>query len=409
MRMRVLHCIPTLDQGGAEKLLLDLVGQDEDSDHIVVKLCRGRHFFDDRMQADIFTVGMPRSLATIALLPWSAIQFVKFLRAHRPNVVVGWHYYGAIFASLGSLLRIPVIWSIHNTADIDQPSALRPWTRLACWLCSLLSHVSPTLIHYCSEQGRTTHEALCFARAKARVVYNGVDVFRFSIGTSGSHESSPTENDTVAHSSTFAPQEGSPPPVIGCLARFHPSKDHGTLLRAAAILKESGRKFKLLLAGQGCDLDNKKLARLVKKNGLADIVTCLGAVKDTAELYRRLDLVVLCSSSGESMPMTVLEALASGKSAVVTDVGAAKSVLGEFGFVAPPGRPVELAALIERAVWQDRDLKDRARLLAPSYVAEHYSLSVCTRRWQKLIAEAASPTIVPNGQSEAVKVSGRPR
>ena len=409
MRTRVLHCIPTLDQGGAEKLLLDLVREDKDSDHIVVKLCRGRHFFDDRLQAEIFTVGMPRSLATIALLPWFATQFVRMLRAHRPDVVVGWHYYGAVFASLASLLRIPVIWSIHNTVDIDQSSTLKPSTRLACWLCSKLSHVSPTLIHYCSDEGRRTHEALWFAKAKARVVYNGVDVLRFSIGTYGSDESTHAENNSVAQSLTFAPQESSPPPVIGCLAKFHPSKDHGTLLRAAAMLKESGRKFELLLAGQGCDPDNKKLVSLVKNNNLEDVVSCLGAVKDTAELYRRLDLVVLCSSSGESMPMTVLEALASGKSAVVTDVGAAKSVLGEFGYVAPPGRPVELAALMERAVWHDRDLKDRARLLAPRYVSEYYSLNACTRRWQKLIAEAVSPTIVPGGQSEAAKVSGRPR
>jgi hypothetical protein len=106
--MRVLHCIPTHDQGGAEKLLLDLIREGK-SDDIIVKLCRGPHFFDDRSQANIFTLGMSRSLLDIVLLPWSAFQFIRLLLAHRPDVLLGWHYYGAIFASLGSLLRIPVI------------------------------------------------------------------------------------------------------------------------------------------------------------------------------------------------------------------------------------------------------------------------------------------------------------
>lgn len=165
----------------------------------------------------------------------------------------------------------------------------------------------------------------------------------------------------------FAASNESPtehnPPFLLCVARLHPVKGHEVLLRAFKIVKESDHTgCQLYLAGGGeLQVD---LQRQISELGLTDSVRLLGSVK-RAELTRlnRSALFSVLASHSEGLPLTIIEAFATGKTAVATDVGGMKEVVedGITGLLAPPNNPQVFA---ERILWLMSHPQDRERMEA---------------------------------------------
>src|SRR5690606_37838342 len=88
------------------------------------------------------------------------------------------------------------------------------------------------------------------------------------------------------------------------------------------------------------------LEDLAARLGVRDIVRLLGRRLDVPDLIARSRLVVL-TSDGEGTPNVIMEAMASGRPVVATDVGDVARIVqhGETGFVVPPE---DAGALVER-------------------------------------------------------------
>lgn len=132
-------------------------------------------------------------------------------------------------------------------------------------------------------------------RAGVHYVPNGIDLTRFFPGSP----------------SPEPPGE----PVIGCVAALRSEKNLARLLHAAHRLAATLR-FRLVIVGEGPE--RPALTALARSLGLA--VEFRGEVSDPAPLYRGFDVFAL-SSDTEQMPLSVLEAMASGLPVVSTDVG----------------------------------------------------------------------------------------
>jgi glycosyltransferase involved in cell wall biosynthesis len=148
-------------------------------------------------------------------------------------------------------------------------------------------------------------------------------------------------------------------PVIGCVARWDPLKDHANLLRAVAALVRDGRDagLRCVLVGRGMTIDNPELMALVDKLGLRERLVLAGPSDDVPAVMNGLDLHVL-SSCAEGFPNVVAEAMACGVYCVVTDVGDAAYIVGDTGVVVPPEQPEALARGIETAL---RDVASRGQ------------------------------------------------
>jgi glycosyltransferase involved in cell wall biosynthesis len=150
-------------------------------------------------------------------------------------------------------------------------------------------------------------------------------------------------------------------PVIGCVARWDPLKDHANLLRAVAALVRDGRDggLRCVLVGRGMTADNPELMALVDKLDLRERLVLAGPSDDVPAVMNGLDLHVL-SSCAEGFPNVVAEAMACGAYCVATDVGDAAYIIGDTGVVVPPEQPEALARGIESAL-REVALRGRSR------------------------------------------------
>jgi len=155
--------------------------------------------------------------------------------------------------------------------------------------------------------------------ARLRRIPNGVDLARFAAAR--------------------APHDG--PVVIGTVAALRAEKNIARLIRALARLPATA-PARLVIVGDGPE--RAALEALAVSAGAGGRVEFAGYRSDPAPLYVGFDIFAL-SSDTEQMPLSVLEAMASGLPVVSTDVGDVAAMLDEAN--RPYVVPLEDAALAD--------------------------------------------------------------
>jgi glycosyltransferase involved in cell wall biosynthesis len=133
-------------------------------------------------------------------------------------------------------------------------------------------------------------------------------------------------------------------------ARLEPEKGVGVFIRGVSTARRSEPRIRGLVAGDGPE--RERLEGLAAGSG----VKLLGVRDDVPELMTAADVVAL-TSEAEALPMSVLEAMASARPVVVTDIGGtAEAVVdGETGLLVPAGDADAVArALLELAANPER-------------------------------------------------------
>jgi glycosyltransferase involved in cell wall biosynthesis len=135
--------------------------------------------------------------------------------------------------------------------------------------------------------------------------------------------------------------------VVGIVARLSPVKDHATLLRAIASLREQIPALHCVLIGEGSE--RSAIEALADSLGIRDIVHLGGERTQPPNLHGLFDVSVLCSTS-EAFPNSVLEAMAASRPVVATDVGGTPDAIrqGTTGLLVRPSDPSRLADAILR-------------------------------------------------------------
>lgn len=142
----------------------------------------------------------------------------------------------------------------------------------------------------------------------------------------------------------------------------------------------------LVLVGSGPE--EQKLRQLVDRLGLEQRVVFAGPQERVERWYQALDVFVLASMT-EQMPLSLLEAMATGLAAVVTDVGDCSLLLGtrQWPEVVPPGDPVAMARAL-RQLAQDSELRRTLGEKNRRRAIEHYPLERMVQTYRELYSEA---------------------
>jgi glycosyltransferase involved in cell wall biosynthesis len=165
--------------------------------------------------------------------------------------------------------------------------------------------------------------------AKIVVIHNGIDADEF-----GPVSATPNAEECV---------------TLICVAHLRKAKGYKTLLEAARMLAERGRKFRLMIVGEGPD--RRMIESLVEQWHLRDVVALLGLRDDVKGLLRKADVFVLCSE-WEGMPGAIMEAMAAGLPIVASNVGGVPELVTEkeTGFLVPSGSPSEFADRLSQLI-----------------------------------------------------------
>ena len=123
-----------------------------------------------------------------------------------------------------------------------------------------------------------------------------------------------------------------------------PRKGLRHLLAAAALLRERGRHVELRVVGHG---DPLIFGDLVRRSG----AVFMGRVDDhqLVEMYRWCDVFCAPSTHGESFGVVLIEAMASGRPVVASDIPGYRDATEGAAILVPPANPEALAAAILRA------------------------------------------------------------
>lgn len=164
------------------------------------------------------------------------------------------------------------------------------------------------------------------------------------------------------------------------IGRLVSTKGVRTLLQAAQQLSADGLQYRLKVIGDGPD--REALQQQALSLGLVDSVQLLGHVHP-ARLESHLSeaaTVVMPSLAGEVFGLVAAENMLRGKLLIAADAGALREVIGDAGWLFPPGDSKSLAACLRRVLAEPglaEDLGKKARQRAldlfgeERMVAEH--------------------------------------
>ncbi|MEA3503465.1 MAG: glycosyltransferase family 4 protein [Actinomycetota bacterium] len=158
----------------------------------------------------------------------------------------------------------------------------------------------------------------------------------------------PNGVDLTAYHPAATPQDRSGAVVGIFVGRLLPNKGPQYLLKALQGLP-TDLDYLIRIAGDGPMQD--ELERTVADRGLGDRVEFLGLRSDIPDLMRDADFFVRPSTL-EGMPLTVLEAMASGIPVIATNVaGTGEAVVdGETGILIEPGDIKALSGALENMI-----------------------------------------------------------
>ncbi len=167
---------------------------------------------------------------------------------------------------------------------------------------------------------------------------------------------------------------------IGTAARYVEVKNLEMLIETARIMAETNEKieFKVSIFGDG-KLKNK-LTNLIARYNLTDFVQLHGHTNDILSIFNAIDVFVL-TSIHEGLPISLLEAMASGAVPICTSVGGMKEVIEneKNGFLIGSNNPRELAQKI-MLLYKSPDRRNLMSTNAKKRIRELYSIEMNTRK-----------------------------
>ncbi|MGE6756590.1 glycosyltransferase family 4 protein [Corallococcus interemptor] len=231
-------------------------------------------------------------------------------------------------------LPIPRVWHVHDFLGE------RPLVRRAL---SGLHPLASAAIANSQAVGDDARAVL--GKVPVHVVPNGVDVDRFS----------PAPGDG-SHLDALAGLPPAPPGTlrVGLVATYARWKGHDVFLEASAQLTRQPVRFYLvgapLYRTAGSQFTDAELREQVKRHGLTGRVGFVPFQPEPARVYRALDVFVHASTRREPFGLTIAEALACGRAAVISKSSGAAEALrdGEDVLAIEPGNANTLAAALRR-------------------------------------------------------------
>jgi glycosyltransferase involved in cell wall biosynthesis len=387
----VLFLNPVGTLGGAERFLLDLLAELRRARpdwplHLIVGGDGPLREMADRLGVTVQLVPLPEAAATFGesglrwtsggrLARWAvagrkalaaAITMPRYLRTLRrrvaalgPRLV---HSNGLKCHLLGGLVTpraVPVVWHIHDFLT-TRPILGRAFSILP----------RPT-VAIANSEAAAADARIALRGVPIVAVHNGVDLDRFAPG--------PADGAALDRLGGFEP---APPETVrvGLVATYARWKGQDVFLEAIALIAANDPPARFFIVGgpmyrtAGSQFTEAELRERMAALGLKNRVGLVPFQRDSAPVYRALDVVVHASTRPEPFGLTIVEAMACGRAVIVARAGGAAELFtdGADALGVEPGNASALAGAISQLVG-DRTRRESLGTAARTNAAARFS------------------------------------
>ncbi len=327
-KQKILFIIPSLEEGGAERVLVNLLKR-FDFQRFEVDLCvvekRGIYFGEIPSQVNVITFFKNQFVCKVfnglhvrfninLVYKWIANQKIK------GNYDVGISFLDSAYTDILFFLRGKVSERISWVHSSYQTYLNFGKFYTGAYKERIIANRYRKLdkIVFVSNDSKREFEEIFGQYPGMSVIYNMIDA-------EGVREK--------AEDPLPVPFDADVTNIVA-LGVLLPVKGYDKLIRAAGLLKNDGIRFKLRILGNG-DLENE-LKLLVKELDLDKEVELLGFHYNPFPYLKQSDVFVMTSVS-EGLPTALIEAMILGLPAVVTDCSGCREIVGrgEFGIMTP--------------------------------------------------------------------------
>lgn len=360
---RLLFILYSFDTGGSERVVLDLCR----------RLDRRRFslhaaaFRDGALRERFEELGVKaRVIAKAPGIDFALMgKLARLMAEHHIEVVNTHHFVTLFYAFWGAKIagRRALFHTEHSVWEMEQPS--RFWRAVGR---SLMRRCDATVA-----VSRAVHEHLEGLGARSRCIPNGIELALFGRSANGAKR----------RELGLAPTDK----VVGIVGNLRPEKNHLGLLRAFRLAAARLPAARLVVVGDGPM--RPALEEEARRLGIEGQTLFLGRRLDAAELYRAFDVYCL-PSRHEGMPLTLLEAMASGLPIVGADVMGIGDLVraSGAGLLVPFGDEGELARALCRLL-QDPGEASRLGRAGLAYVRREHDLEEKVRHYEELFTGAS--------------------
>jgi len=372
--IKILQIIDLLQWGGAQKMQVFLAEQlnahDVELTVVSMNVSEGSPLPEYLRQrgARVVVFPFPKLLSVR-----SFFHLLDFVRREKFNLIHTHLTYANIFGTIvGRLTGTPVIASLR-TAGYD-PRYHRP----------LRQFIETVVVKYGAQCIMANGYAVAkfgrerFAPREIDVLVNAIDL-----------PSPLADGERIALRTKLT---GDPSrPIVISVGRLDLPKGFPDLIRSFVAVREAHPRAALVIAGDGPMSD--ELDVLVEELHLQDSVFLLGQCDDVPRLLAAGDLYV-SSSHWEGLPVSILEAMASGLPVLATEVGDIPHVVvPEAGVLIPPHQPARMAQEVISLLSNPEKLEAMGAA-ARTHIQRNYSPGIWVHKLLRLYAGVYPPAAV---------------
>lgn len=325
--MKILHIIPSLETGGAQQLVADLVPLFNSFPNcettIIVFKTTSSDIEKNLLAKGIKIIPLHTSLRS----PLAILRLRKYIK--EADVIHAHLFpanYYAVLANLG--FKKPLFFTEHNSHNRRREiKLLRPLEKFFYSQYNKIICISDATL---TELKDWIGENI--SKGRLEIVSNGIDIDRF-------------RNSTPHNVEELFGKDGIP---ILMISRFSRAKDQATVIRALKFVSDP--QIFVVFAGEGPTLESIK--KIADDEGLKDRVVFLGNRNDIPDLIKSSAIGVQ-SSIWEGFGLTVVEMMAGGLPVIASDVEGLNKVVEGAGLLFKTEDPSDLANNIEYLLKDD--------------------------------------------------------
>jgi glycosyltransferase involved in cell wall biosynthesis len=359
-RIDIWYLITSLDVGGAERTLVDLVSElDRDRFAPTIWTITAPGALVDNVPDDVPVRSLDVTSKAEILAP---IRFLRAVRAEQPEVIQSFLYFDNLLASV-SKLSVPKTTVITGVRCVPNELPLhRDITSRLKIYCS--DHIVSN-----SEAGRQHIIDKGANPEQVNVVRNGRDIEKYANGeaTSELYEELGLSADA---------------PIVGTVGRLIERKGHYDLIEAWPQVLEEFPDAQLLLVGDGPEREGLK--QLAKQLGCVDSVVFAGERDDVPNLLDAMDIFVF-PSHYEGLPGALIEAMIAGLPVIATPVDGNAELIDHkrTGLFVDPHSGDQIAVKI-KYVLKEESIKKRLSRNASNISKSEFHTGNMVRSFEKL-------------------------